>query len=308
MYYDQQALIAAYAGGLIGATCSPAATARLLKTLPLPLFGDTLAGTGKDGVFLGFTAVVYYEGNAGRESYDEVQVTGDCVSHATRNAIDIARANDPDIQATEDYVDRSATEGLYGSRGHSGEGAVCSDIVGWAHRTGGVLLRKEYPQLKLDLREYDATIGVNWGSRGVPDLVEEEASHHKVGTISLVNNWEQARDCIANGFGLVCCSGQGFSRTRDADGLASPSGRWGHAMAWTAVDSTRSGDCRFLVQNSWGKWNEGGKSHSQPDGSFWIQQSVASSMIASGGTWAISNVAGFPKRRLRNWGAKEVLG
>ena len=79
-------------------------------------------------------------------------------------------------------------------------------------------------------------------------------------------------------------------------------------MAWTAVDSTRSGDCRFLVQNSWGKWNEGGKSHSQPDGSFWIQQSVASSMIASGGTWAISNVAGFPKRKLRNWGAKEVLG
>jgi hypothetical protein len=31
-------------------------------------------------------------------------------------------------------------------------------------------------------------------------------------------------------------------------------------------------------------------------------------MIEAGGTYAVSNVNGFPKRELKDWGAKEVLG
>jgi hypothetical protein len=30
-------------------------------------------------------------------------------------------------------------------------------------------------------------------------------------------------------------------------------------------------------------------------------------MIDHGGTWAVSNVDGFPRRRITNWGAKDVL-
>jgi hypothetical protein len=35
---------------------------------------------------------------------------------------------------------------------------------------------------------------------------------------------------------------------------------------------------------------------------------VAQRIIAHNGTWAVSNVDGFPRRKLKDWGAKEVLG
>lgn len=302
-------MIEAYEHGLVGSYCDPAATDRLLAGLPMPLFGSTLAGSGEGKLCRPFRAVVAFEEATGRRPYDEVQTTGDCVSHAVRGAADQARATDPDIHTTEDWIDRTATEPLYGARGHGGQGASCSEIVGWAHRTGGLMLRKPYPELRLDFTKYDADIGIRWGSRGVPANVTAQAAKHRIGTISLVTSWQQARDCIANGFGLVCCSSVGFNSTRNAEGMCSPKGTWHHAMQWTAADDTRTGDCRFCVQNSWGyTWVSGPKAHDQPEGSFWISQSVAQRMIDYGGTYAVSNVEGFPKRQLKDWGAKEVLG
>lgn len=298
-----------YESGFVGSICDPEDTALLLKSVPMPFFGHTLSETGAGKLSLPFKAVVAFDIQSGRKPYDEVQTTGDCVSHAVRNAIDVARANDPDLQSSEDWIDRTATEPLYGARGHSGQGAVCSQIVRWAHQIGGCMLRKPYPELGIDLSKYDASVGIGWGGRGVPGAVALEASKHRVGTISFVQDWKQARDAIANGYGLLCCSDVGFRHSRDAEGMSVPQGSWGHAMAWTGVDDTRPGDCRFLIQNSWGwSWIHGPKVHDQPDGSFWVSQSAAQRMISAGGTWAVSNVDGFPRRKLKNWGAAEVLG
>lgn len=304
-------IVRAYNDGLVGSFCDPEATDRLLASLPLPLFGDTLAGDGAGKLSLPYKAVVHFEKATGRLPYDETQTTGDCVSHAVRGGSDVARANDPDLQRTEDWVDRTATEPLYGARGHSGQGASCSQIVGWANKTGGLMLRTKYPDLSLDLTVYNATIGMNWGGRGVPENVTSVAKKHHIGTISLVTTWQQARDAITNGFGLVCCSDVGFkSMRRDSNGMIPPSGVWNHAMQWHGVDDTHGeGGCRFCVQNSWGwDWVSGGTAHDQPPGSFWIDQSTAQRMISQGGTYAVSNVVGFPKRRLKDWGGKEVLG
>jgi hypothetical protein len=172
------------------------------------------------------------------------------------------------------------------------------------------MLRQKYDDLGLDLSIYDASIGMKWGGRGVPANVTSVAAKHHVGTISLVTTWQQARDAIANGFGVVCCSDVGFSRMRrDEQGMIPPSGTWHHAMQWHAADDSRPGDCRFCIQNSWG-WNahSGPKVHDQPEGSFWISQSTAQRMIAQGGTYAVSNVVGFPKRTLKDWGGREILG
>lgn len=302
-------IVDAYDSGFTGAICDPEATSRLLRELPMPFFGNALAGSGAGKLSLPFKAVVSYEIATGRTPYNEAQRTGDCVSHAVRNACDLARANDPDIHSTEDWVDRTATEPVYGARGHSGQGAICSELVRWVHKTGGLMLRKKYPELGIDLTSYNPDVGIRWGGRGVPANVTQEASRHQVQTISLIQSWQQARDCIANGFGVAVCSDVGFRHTRSQEGVSTPSGVWHHAMAWTAADDTRPGDCRFLVQNSWGhNWISGPRVHDQPEGSFWITQSVAQRMLAQGGAWAVSNVNGFPRRELKDWGAKEVLG
>ena len=80
-------------------------------------------------------------------------------------------------------------------------------------------------------------------------------------------------------------------------------------MAWVAVDDThdRYNETLFLVQNSWGLWNSGPKVHDQPDGSFWIRESDAAGMIAQRGSYAFSNVNGFPPQKLDDLGFVDYL-
>ena len=80
-------------------------------------------------------------------------------------------------------------------------------------------------------------------------------------------------------------------------------------MAWIACDDTKKvhRETLFLVQNSWGRWNSGPKTHEQPDGSFWIRESDARAMLASRGSWVFSDVDGFPARQLPNYGTVDFL-
>jgi hypothetical protein len=221
-----------------------------------------------------------------------------CVSHSTRNAVDITRACEIIGGQREDFVTRGATEGIYGSRGHGGQGMSCSVAARFVHQNGGILLRKKYDSV--DLSVYDSSTGSRWGSRGIPEEVIAEAKKHQVKTISLINTVEQARDALANGYAISVCSGAGFSSRRDQHGIASRSGGWSHAMAWVAMDDTHEiyNETLFLVQNSWGVWNNGPKRHDQPDGSFWIRESVAASMLSGNGSFVFSDVDGFPPRKV----------
>jgi hypothetical protein len=151
-------------------------------------------------------------------------------------------------------------------------------------------------------------MGAGWGARGLPDKVIDIANDHQIKTVSLVRTIEEARDALANGYGLAVCSNYGFNSTRDKKGFAKVSGNWAHAMAWIACDDT-NGDLSFLVQNSWGKWNDGG--HPEwgpiPDGSFLIHSDVAAGMLAQNGAYAFSNFDGFPVQKLPDYGFDSYL-
>lgn len=232
-------------------------------------------------------------------------VAHNCVSHATRNAVDITRSCEIINGDKEDFVARGATEGIYGSRGHGGEGMTCSGAAEFVHMNGGILLRKKYGEY--DLSQYSA-IGGKWGRTGVPSDLIKEAHKHTVKTISLINTVEQARDALANCYAISVCSNSGFSSRRDKHGIASRSGNWGHAMAWVAMDDTHEiyNETLFLVQNSWGVWNGGAKRHDQPDGSFWIRESDAAEMLSYNGSWVFSDVEGFPPRKV-SWTLNQVF-
>ena len=74
-------------------------------------------------------------------------------------------------------------------------------------------------------------------------------------------------------------------------------------MAIIGFNDTRdAGGPGMLIQNSWGHWNGGPKSFDQPDGSFWVKKSTAEKMLKARGTWAYSNVDGFPPRKLPDYG------
>lgn len=274
----------------------------LMETSKYAYFSDgasRIKGSGKGKLSTPYKSVLKFD----KKPYLERQSTGDCVSHGTRNAVDITRAVEIDIKGeAESWVAKGATEAIYGARGHSGQGMSCSRAAQFVSKTGGVVLRKNYPGVA-DFSKYNGSMGAKWGGRGLPDKVIDIADDHQVKTVSLLKTIEEARDALANGYGICVCSGYGFSNRRDSKGIARKSGSWSHAMAWTACDDTGK-EPLFLVQNSWGKWNDGG--HPDwgpiPDGSFLIRAEDAAGMLRQNGAYAFSDFNGFPPQTLPDYG------
>jgi intein/homing endonuclease len=233
-------------------------------------------------------------------------ISHNCVSHGTRNACDISRAVEIDINGDrEAWIARGATEAIYGCRGHGGQGMSCARAATFVSKSGGVIVRKDYPGIA-DFSKYNGNLGAGWGSRGLPDPVIDLANNHQIKTVSLCKTVEEARDALANGYGLSVCSNFGFSNKRDSKGFAKKSGSWAHAMAWIACDDTGN-EPAFLVQNSWGKWNDGG--HPEwgpiPDGSFLITADIAQQMLSQEGAYAFSDFDGFPVQKLPSYGFED---
>jgi hypothetical protein len=296
-----------YRKGFSGCLWEPHVFDHLMETSKYPLFGDAskkINNSGQGKLSTPYKSVLKFDKNP----YNERQVTGDCVSHSTRNACDVSRAVEIDLHnERESWIARGATELIYGFRSHAGQGMSCARAAEFVTKYGGVVVRKNYPGI-IDLTKYQGMLGAGWGARGLPDKVINLASKHKIKTVSLVRTVEEARDALANGYGLSVCSSYGFSNKRDKKGFARVSGSWAHAMAWIACDDT-NGEPAFLVQNSWGLWNSGG--HPEwgpiPDGSFLIHADVAASMLKQNGSYAFSDFDGFPPQKLPNYGFSDYL-
>lgn len=228
-------ILEAYTNGFPGVIPNEAYAEEFLSGLENPLFGDAapaLYGSGKGKLSLPFISVLEFDPNA----YEEAQKVGDCVSHGTRNAVDVTRAIQIINGNAEGWIVRSATEAIYGCRQHAGDGMSGEQAANYVHKQGGILLRLQYG--KYDLSKYTGDRG--WGSRGVPEELNEEARKHQVGTLALIQSVEEARDALANGYGLACCSDFGFSSKRDDKGFAKRQGSWSHCeMPGTMISSKR---------------------------------------------------------------------
>lgn len=240
----------AYENGLPGSPFSGRELDEYLGEAKHPLFGAAaynIYGSGEGKLVCLHKLMKVVDPNFGES---EKQGTGDCSSHGARNAADITRQVEIIDGEAESFIVRSATEPTYGHRGHSGQGMSVVRSMRFLTTEGGVLLRQNYPDLGVDLSEYNARIGMNWGSRGVPSAVVKKAKEHSFQTSSLVTTVEEARDAIANGYALSVGSNYGFSSRRDKNGVARRSGSWNHCFtrgafvsgAWKEIQEIKEGD------------------------------------------------------------------
>ena len=292
-----------------------------------PEFGT--AGTGRGGLYRPWLCATKH---APEIWPGPPQTRGDCVSRSTAAAgagpmcAEIEAGEPDEVTGLGEHYEPVpfpeegviASEVIYGARGHSGEGASCDRLARFVSVEGGIMLRKEY-ELEgygsLDLRKYDADIGFHMPPPLPPRVICDEAGSHRVRDVTRIEDVEQARDALANGYGISCCSNYGFGNRRDRFGVARRSGHWMHAMAWIGVNDDPDdpaclvhGHPLFLVLNSWGRnWIKGDRYHDQPAGSFWITPRVARGMLARGGAFAFSSVDGFPRKELPDYGATDVI-
>lgn len=291
-------------------------------------FGLWTDGEVEEGLYLPFLAVCKAEAesmglsgtlaehsrNESVNPWPESQTTGDCVSHWCRNACDIARALD--IYAkyeSEEWRARTATEPIYGHRGHGGAGANCSKLAGYVSDVGGMMLRKKYPELGLDLTKYNASIGIKWGRPGVPGPVKEEGRKHQIVNVTRITDREQMRQAYRNGLAVGGCSDIAYSRTRDDNGVSKVQGSWAHAMMGIGYDERKVivdkyGEPLVCEVNSWGRWNSGprtilGTDIKIPHGSCWIKESdYVRRKINGGGCFTFSGALGWELTQLVSLG------
>ena len=150
-----------------------------------------------------------------------------------------------------------------------------------------------------DLTKYDTTRCRAWGRKGVPDELEPEAKKNLVGGAALVKTADEAKKALLQGYPIAVCSDVGFAgqSQRDANGFLKARGSWGHCMCLIGLNGK---DDSFYCMNSWGEDWVGGPlgAGDPPPGGFWISKTTVDRMMGQGDSYAISDVKGFPRRKL----------
>lgn len=333
-----------YENGFAGAKENPHALDMFRSVQAYPNGEDAahqfgLADTGAGKLVIPFVHVMEMFPNCwpGRQG----QGRGDCVSWSTRNAALMTMVCDilagtPDQQTgqPEEKPDVPpdgiadgvlSTESFYWWRGYNGDGWSCGEAANVATRTSGLFVRKDYPELGVNLTRYSASTAGKYGSRPPGAEIKTVGGQHLVHQATELSTLEASRDYLANGYGITTCGGEGFSDQRDQYGASKRSGSWSHAYARIGVDDRDVikqifGQPMVLELNSWAKWNRGPRDIYQsaslvpPDKKeLWISLDIVNPatgniMIPEGSWWckwsdcknreviAFSGVNGWPKR------------
>lgn len=253
------------------------------------------------------------------------QLTGDCVSKGSANALLTSMAleiADGEPDPVSGHVEEApelpkagiengvvASESLWAWRGYSGDGWICSEAAKVA-TTKGFLVRKPYPELKIDLTEYTEDTLRLGGARAPGEKWLAESSKHIARTATFVEGREQVRDMLFAGYGVFNCSSMAFERTRNEDGYSRQVGTWQHSQCYIGYDDRpethqKYGQALVAWLNSWAIWNSGPRAvrempgYELPEGAFW----TLASTIDRARNIALSSVAGWPKRKHTTYGA-----
>lgn len=259
------------------------------------------------------------------------QTRGDCVSHSTRNggltavvgdilsgkpdAVSGKMEDKPgDVSATGLSDGIFSTEAIYWWRDHGGDGWSCGHASTVLRSESGLWVRKDYPELGVDLSKYSGSTAGKYGRSNPPAEYLAEGAKHRIREVTEVSSFEQVRDFLANGYGISTCGGEGWSSSRDENGFSRRQGGWSHALAYIGADDRpaikeKYGEPLVLILNSWGRWNGGGRrvlgtSFDIPEGSFWAKWSDCSRRDM----YAYSGVNGWPKRKIDFWGTSPRWG
>jgi hypothetical protein len=142
-----------------------------------------------------------------------------------------------------------------------------------------------------------------WGRDGVPDRLEKYAANHKVSSVALVTDFEQAAKAIQNGYPVAVCSMQGFSMTQ-REGYLTPMGTWAHCMMFAGVRWKPYP--ALLCVNSWGDCYSGDVDKTLPvqfqRSAGWVRADTCTRMLKGEDSFALSGYSGFAPRKLEgNW-------
>lgn len=320
--------LASYDAGFVGAYYDGEEEERLQSLVTSSgeqwLMGDIATGNGFAGQGSGKVILLHKEvekvGWVAKMGYPNQKV-GDCVSHGVAKAIgytlccSVSHGNGsiPETGGIESKMWPVASESHYWYRGRSSDGWYAAAALRVVKEKTGIVIRKDIPGA-CDLREYSASTAHRFGAHAPPEEVRQYLDDNPVLTYSKCESYEEIIDALSAGFGIVTDGGEGFAKTVDENCVARRQGSWSHSMSAhgfcdTPAFKQRYGCGGLCISNSWGAWNDNsngtvmGTGIKLPAGSFialWND-------IKNRSFFAISDVKGWPNRRLPSWDVSDLL-
>ena len=285
----------------------PDAVEAVVDTLAYKTFGDTPAGRLVLGDLPKEVALWRNCANITGQPTLPVMNQGEagfCVGFGTCRAIEYT--NLQEIVGGDPETFKLLARGITyaGSRVEIGKGQIGrgdGSIGAWAAKFSteyGCLDQGIYEGY--DLTKYNVSLIREWAYKsGIPDKLEPYIKQHKVNNTTLVLNIDEARKALAQGYAIAVCSNQGFTTTRDKNGICYPKGNWAHCMMCSGYTWIGS-DLYFFIENSWGAYM--GKSNPAPMGAnlatFLCKGDTFSRMLAAKDSFAFAGVNGFLRRKL----------
>lgn len=296
------------------------ATEAFQKTLPHPEFADTPAG--KAILAAGEPAQLWKDvekvwqlsrfKTANPYPNIDQKSVGCCVGAATKHVEDVLAAVQVMQKTGPGEWRPFSAEAIYAAgRVDIGRGGIRGDgsLGEWSAAAANQIGNLPMEQIGgVDLRVFDPMRARSWGNSGVPAAVKGFMGQYKIGQVTRIRSWEEAKKALDQDYPVLLCSNQGFEGrkdrmghlVRDTDGALAPGGSWPHAMALLGyAGGARE---RGYILNSWGDAiiigprGEG----DPPVAGFYADAAVINRMCSSGSCWAFSNFAGFPARKV-NW-------
>jgi hypothetical protein len=297
---------------------NPDEVARQVAMLPRPLFGDVLSADESKEVRL-YDVVRKV---IGKDAPKGPQGIGDCTSWGTGNFVNYTSCiqifnklkdnnllhsdfEDPQRQAIVEEYQEVATEAIYalgrvevgGQKGSYNDGSTGIWSMQAISKYG--TLSRKFLESKGLGGSYDKNRAKKWGALGLPDELEPSAFEHRVKIVSMIKSYSEAVAAIQNGYGVVVCSDQGFTMTRDRQGFCTPSGTWYHCMFFMANRIDRPGLC---CSQSWGaNVPDGPLDKEQPDNTFWVDANVIDRMLRQGDSFTGSAFDGYIAQDVTTW-------
>lgn len=295
-------------GAEFGWVDDPVAVSAIVDAMPIKDFADTPAYGYADEELPDHV----YLWDFAKQATGDVLPTrnqgqvGSCVSFGCCSAIEhvmcveIAQGQNEEFQPLIQEI-------VYGgSRVEIGNGSLGrgdGSIGAWAAKfvnTYGILNRGVFLDGKYDLTNYSQSLCRQWGASGVPNDLEPLVKQHPVKSTTKISDWNSCKKALAQGYALSIASNQGFTTSRDKNGICRPSGTWNHQMAVIGYTTIESQEYGFIL-NSWGNYM--GSSNRGPGdapvGGFYAHSSVIDRMLKQGDSFCYSGVEGFPLRKLR---------
>lgn len=299
-----------------GWTKDPEEVKTVLATMLRPVFATTPAGQSQEPLPAEAFLWDAYKKLFGRlpPVHDQNPV-GSCVSFGSSRAYERSLA--VQIVRGEQFEYRDlCEEAIYAlSRVEIGGGRIRGDgSVGvWAAKgftVYGGLPRGIYDVngKRFDLSQYDPGRCREWGRYGLPDALEPEAKRFPAGDCAQVKTIDELKRALSQGYGVFICSGQGFTKQRDQNGICRASGSWSHCMACDGYH-IENGRTYFRIENSWGPdYHVGPTGWGNPNtGGFYAEERVVAGMLSEGDSFAVSAVKGFPAQRPLDWLVKNEV-